>query len=1022
MKHTVHHIHRSLWVVLALILLLIALVFTFARLATPYLANQQPLIERAIGSFISQPIKIGSLQVAWHRFTPVIKTTDVIIFDDAKTHPLLKVNEMDLGIDLFHSLLDGTLELGKLTISGAQLTVQQTLENTFVVKGIGTFGGTANGDSLDNFTEWLFAAPRLSLRNINLNWYDKKNNLIPITGLDFDLRNRDTLHTLWGQANLAQKQPGKFEFIIAINADSSQKTIQNARFYFQGKNILLSQLKNYPIKNYTLQDGLANFKVWGLWQNQQLQKLQSLFTLNQTKILKADNPEPFFLAHVDANLLWKANDSWTLDASLKNLSYTRWQKIPGFTHLNTFIHLAPQEGFAKLFGKSTRVDFGNLFRAPLTLNLLNSEVKWQKQPEGLAIEADDAHIRTEDADAIGSMSLLIPTDDSSPVINLLANMQMLGRKHLADDLPIGILSAGLVEWLNDSIVDIEKIDSTLILRGPIHNFPFDDNDGVFIVDSQVHNLDLNYWPGWPKATKISGNLVFKNRSMEMTIDDGFINSVPLKNIQVTIPVIEKNILAMLNISGSISTDLANVLQFVHESPLRENGLSVTDYMQGKGPVQMQLQIAIPLEHTTVEATVAGQMALQNAELALKQLNLTNLNGQLTFTRHTVNAEKLTATLWDNPLELKIDSPKNSIRIGFKYKDFTGDLSSVKEGWVANLQSPDLDGSITIPTDQRQAIDANFQRLYIQSDESDNLAKISPADIPKLDLTAKDVRYGNKKLGQVELQVTPMNTGLQINNLRISFPTYSIAANGYWQLKNDKHLTQMVGNLISNNLSDTLTSWSLPSTISAKQAKLHFNLTWNGPIYNPSWETMGGKMDLTIQQGQVTNLGPQTAMKMDIGRLLSLLSFESITRRLKLDFSDVTGKGFPFDSITGNFQLVDGNVYTRNLVVAGPIADVGIAGRIGLAAEDYDLMFNVTPKISGSLTTLVGLAASPVAPVAALAFGPAAPAVGAAAWIASRFVGGTINKIATDTYHMTGAWGSPQIKQVGNFFTKSPKKK
>src|SRR5687767_6024008 len=98
MKHTLHHLHKSFWVFLALSLLLVAIIFTAARLATPFLATQRPLIEDLVSSYLSQPIKIGTLEITWHRFTPYIKSTQVTIFDDAKTHPLLKVNEIDLSI------------------------------------------------------------------------------------------------------------------------------------------------------------------------------------------------------------------------------------------------------------------------------------------------------------------------------------------------------------------------------------------------------------------------------------------------------------------------------------------------------------------------------------------------------------------------------------------------------------------------------------------------------------------------------------------------------------------------------------------------------------------------------------------------------------------------------------------------------------------------------------------------------------------------------------------------------------
>ena len=51
----------------------------------------------------------------------------------------------------------------------------------------------------------------------------------------------------------------------------------------------------------------------------------------------------------------------------------------------------------------------------------------------------------------------------------------------------------------------------------------------------------------------------------------------------------------------------------------------------------------------------------------------------------------------------------------------------------------------------------------------------------------------------------------------------------------------------------------------------------------------------------------------------------LPRRLALDFGDLTGEGLSFDTMTGTFQLTDGEAYTDNLTLRGSAAEIGIAG-------------------------------------------------------------------------------------------------
>jgi uncharacterized protein YhdP len=130
-----------------------------------------------------------------------------------------------------------------------------------------------------------------------------------------------------------------------------------------------------------------------------------------------------------------------------------------------------------------------------------------------------------------------------------------------------------------------------------------------------------------------------------------------------------------------------------------------------------------------------------------------------------------------------------------------------------------------------------------------------------------------------------------------------------------------------------------------------------------------------------------------GRLLGLLSMQSIPRRLFLDFSDLFKKGYSFDKLEGTFLLNDGSAFTRDLKIYGPAADIEIVGRTGLVEQDYDELVSVIPHLSSTL---------PIA--GAIAGGPG---VGAAVLLAERLLGSQVNQLSKVQYQVTGSWDDPQ---------------
>lgn len=326
------------------------------------------------------------------------------------------------------------------------------------------------------------------------------------------------------------------------------------------------------------------------------------------------------------------------------------------------------------------------------------------------------------------------------------------------------------------------------------------------------------------------------------------------------------------------------------------------------------------------------------------------------------------------------------------------ISRAKTNWNINLTAAEMAGQITLPIkmSSKQTIKANFQYLYLSPVES-KTEPLNPKDLPGISFASNEVRFDGKSLGRVTFDLQPSSTGLTINSLRADSSLYNLKASGDWSSTNNKSQTRLRGTLSTNNVANFLNHWgsSSPNPVGSK-GSMSFDLSWADAPYNPVLSGMSGDAYLDISSGSIINLGTSTNAKMGFGRMLNILSVQSLSKVLTLNFSDLTTQGYTFDYVKGNFNLDKGNIYTEDTGMDGSLAQIEISGRIGLTAKDYNLNLDITPKMMGSIPVVAAIAVNPL--------------IGVAAWAVEKVASSAVSGATTRHYIVTGSWDKPEWRE------------
>ena len=182
-----------------------------------------------------------------------------------------------------------------------------------------------------------------------------------------------------------------------------------------------------------------------------------------------------------------------------------------------------------------------------------------------------------------------------------------------------------------------------------------------------------------------------------------------------------------------------------------------------------------------------------------------------------------------------------------------------------------------------------------------------------------------------------------------------------------------------------------AVLRGSQGVLAGKVSWLGSPLALDMATLDGQMNLAMQAGQF--------LKADAGagRLLGVLSLQSLPRRLALDFRDVFQEGFAFDGIGGDVRIAAGIASTNNLRLRGVQAAALMEGQADIGRETQDLRVIVVPEINAG--------------TASLAYAAINPAIGLGTFFAQWLLRGPLREANTRELHITGSWDDPKVEPV-----------
>lgn len=342
---------------------------------------------------------------------------------------------------------------------------------------------------------------------------------------------------------------------------------------------------------------------------------------------------------------------------------------------------------------------------------------------------------------------------------------------------------------------------------------------------------------------------------------------------------------------------------------------------------------------------------------------------------------------------------------------------VGNAWRATMDARELGGYIEYlgsgsPQFPEGRLFARLAHMTIPpsdtTDSSDQLLDSPTEALPELDIVVNAFQMDERKLGRLEVQAINRfaqageQREWQLRKFNMQTPEATLTAKGRWAPRKnaksngpdsaiaDRH-TELNFRLEIQDAGLLLERFGLHNAMRSGKGQIEGSLGWEGGPLTPDYPSMTGQLQLGMGSGQF--------LKAELGaaKLLSVLSLQSLPRRLNLDFRDVFSKGFAFDFLRGDVSMKNGIASTNNLQMKGLSAAVLMEGSADIVEETQSLHVVVIPEINAMTASLIATAINPL--------------VGLGTFLAQAFLRGPLMAAATQEFQVEGTWAEPDVRKL-----------
>ena len=333
--------------------------------------------------------------------------------------------------------------------------------------------------------------------------------------------------------------------------------------------------------------------------------------------------------------------------------------------------------------------------------------------------------------------------------------------------------------------------------------------------------------------------------------------------------------------------------------------------------------------------------------------------------------------------------------------------------AANKALVDLDHLPNLPelseVGRRIVLDLDYLRFSrrlpaIQSEASspEPVALLEPAQLQPLDVSIDNLYVGEQSFGAWDFLLTSSSNAVLAHDIRAQLATLAFRSDEddglLWAYDEQGAMVSALNLRVSSEdfsqFLDRVVKNEGQLPMHAKRLEADLSLSWSGAPEQVSLQGLNGDLTFSFKEGKFFQASESTTGFL---KLLGLFNFDSLVRRIQLDFTDVYKQGLSFDEMKGELLFSNHLLSFTDvpIEVTSPSSKFSMAGAIDMRQSIIEAELIATMPVANNLPW-----------IAALAGGPAAAA---GAFIVTRVLGDQFDQLSSAAYSVQGRLDDPQVK-------------
>jgi uncharacterized protein (TIGR02099 family) len=368
--------------------------------------------------------------------------------------------------------------------------------------------------------------------------------------------------------------------------------------------------------------------------------------------------------------------------------------------------------------------------------------------------------------------------------------------------------------------------------------------------------------------------------------------------------------------------------------------------------------------------------------------------------------------------------KTFIGFGQQFENSLVSLQRESDSWLIDVSNQLFEGGIKLPDQQQLPIKVNLQRLQLpdqsaeesageSGDEQSVVASAEESAEPDaqaadastvdpfaellLDFSVAQLSIGDKPLGSLAFELRSQPEAALFNNIHGDIRGIIMAEDKpltlEWRRTAAGDSSRLFGEFNFADLGRVLEQWNYQRVISSTKGAATLDLSWPGGPDQWQLQSSSGSLQLQIRDGRFLKASDTATGTL---KVVGIVNFMNIARRLQLDFSDLYKSGISFDEIEGQVLLADQQLkIVDDLKVTSPSSRFYLRGDADLLAKQLDMELIATLPVANNLPWIVALAGG--LPTAA------------GVYVASKIFENQVDRFSSAIYSVSGDWNNPDMQ-------------